>query len=675
MKKILYLTAFAWLTIMTACNSGKTARTIGIEPANLDTTALPGNDFYQYACGGWMKANPLTPEYSRFGAFDKLRENNLEQLNGLISELAKNADKEKGVGRKIGMMFNIAMDSAKLNADGYQPLAARLDAIAAAGAADMQRLTAEMMRDLGGVYFHLYVAPDDHNSSMNILNTYQGGLGLGQREYYVETDPHTKEILSQYRKHIEKMFVLCGFEPSQASRAMKDVMEIETRIAKASFSMVELRDPQANYHKMTLDELKAAIPQVDWEQLFAVNGIASLESLNVSQVEPVREYGAIVASVPVEKQKNYLRWKLIDDAAGFLSDDIVNQNFAFYGKVLSGRQEIRPRWKRAVDAVDGVLSEAIGQMYVAKYFPAAAKERMVKLVDNLGTALGQRIDALEWMGDSTKAQAREKLAAMIVKVGYPDKWRDYSALEIKEDSYWQNVLRARKFESDYQLAKLGKPVDRTEWLMPPQMVNAYYNPSTNEICFPAAILQPPFFNAAADDAVNYGAIGVVIGHEMTHGFDDQGRQFDKDGNLRDWWTAQDTENFEARAKVLEEQFNNIEVLPGLKANGAFTLGENIADNGGLQVSFQAFRNATAGAPLAAVEGLTPEQRFYLAYAGVWAGNIRDEEIRHRTKSDPHSLGKWRVDGTLPNIDAWYEAFDVKEGDKMYVPADRRARIW
>lgn len=444
---------------------------------------------------------------------------------------------------------------------------------------------------------------------------------------------------------------------------------------KLLFSAVEQRNPAANYHKMSLDELKKEIPGIDWDAFLNGIGVKGVTELSVSQVEPIKEVEKIINSLPVENQIAYMQWSLIDRAAGYLSDDLVAQNFDFYGKTLSGKQANQPRWKRAVSTVNGVLGEAVGQMYVEKYFPAAAKERMVQLVKNLQTALGERIRNLEWMGDSTKIKAIEKLNSFYVKVGYPDKWRDYTGLNIEKDSYWANVKRATEFELDYMLSKAGKPVDRDEWGMTPQTVNAYYNPTTNEICFPAGILQYPFFDMNADDAFNYGAIGVVIGHEMTHGFDDQGRQFDKDGNLKDWWTAEDAKRFEERAQVMVNFFDSIQVLPGLNANGSLTLGENIADHGGLQVSFQAFKNATKDAPLPVKDGFTPEQRFFLSYAGVWAGNIRDEQIRLQTKSDPHSLGRWRVNGALPQIGAWYDAFGIKEGDPMYLAPEKRVSIW
>ena len=513
------------------------------------------------------------------------------------------------------------------------------------------------------------------DSKNNIFELYQGGIGLGEKEYYTDEDEATKNIREEYKKHIVKMFQLAGMDEAQATKSMEAVMEIETRLAKVSYSAVEQRDPAANYHKMTLDELKKEIPGFDWDAYLNKLGVQGVTSLNVAQIPPVKEAVAIINTLPMDKQIAYLQWKLIDSAASYLSADFDEQNFAFYGKVMSGKKEQQPRWKRAVSTVNGVLGEAVGQMYVEKYFPAAAKERMTQLVKNLQVALGERIQNLEWMGDSTKAKAMEKLNSFYVKVGYPDKWKDYTKLNVEKDSYWANIKRASDFAVEEMLAKAGKPVDIDEWHMTPQTVNAYYNPTTNEICFPAGILQYPFFDMNADDAFNYGAIGVVIGHEMTHGFDDQGRQFDKEGNLKDWWTADDATRFNERSKVLVDFFNNIEVLPGLQANGELTLGENIADHGGLQVAYQAFKNATKEAPLADVDGFTPEQRFFLAYAGVWAGNIRDEQIRVYTKSDPHSLGRWRVNGALPHINAWYDAFGITETDPLYIAPENRASIW
>ena len=671
-----YLLILALFLMTTGFNSQKENPLIaGIRLENLDTTALPGTSFYQYACGGWMENHPLTAEHARFGSFDMLAENNQEQLRGLIEELASDPHEAGTVAQKIGDLYNIAMNADKLNADGAAPIQEELERIAAIKDKKELSPTIAGMQKRGIMpFFVLYVNADDMNSSMNIAHTYQGGLGMGEREYYLATDDNTKSIREKYREHIVKMFRLAGFDEEYAKFAETAVMNIENRLAKAARSQVELRNPYANYNKITVDELKKEYASFDWDSYFATIGLIDLKDLSIGQPDGIKEMNDIIDMLSLKDQIAYLQWNLISTASSFLSDDFVNQGFEFFGKTMSGREELRPRWKRAVSVVDGSLGEAVGQMYVEKYFPPAAKERMVTLVKNLQTSLGERIRNLEWMSDETKEKALEKLAVFHVKIGYPDKWKDYTKLEIKDDSFWANVQRATIFEANEMFAKAGKPVDKDEWLMNPQTVNAYYNPTTNEICFPAGILQYPFFDMDADDAFNYGAIGVVIGHEMTHGFDDQGRQYDKDGNLKNWWTEQDAENFEARSNVMANYFYNIEVAPGVHANGRFTLGENIADYGGLQVSFQAFKNATV-VPLDDKLGFTPEQRFFLAYANVWAGNIRPEEVLRRTKDDPHSLGRWRVDGALPHISAWYEAFGITEEAPMYLPISERVSIW
>lgn len=667
--------AFAMLT---SCAGQKEAKsTSGIDLANMDTTVSAGTDFFRYACGGWNDAHPLTAEYSRYGTFDELFENSQKQLRELIEGLAAQKNNQAGsAAQKIGDLYNMAMDSVTLNKQGAEPVKAMLDKIA--GMKDKSEIVPMMteMAHIGiGTYFHSYVYADPKNSSLNIFQMGQGGINLGEKEYYLDTDSITQNIREQYKLYIGKLFQLAGFSEADAQQKVADVMELETAIAKVSRSATELRDPEANYHKMSFDELKKTIAGIDWDAYMKGLGIQAPAELNVEQVEPIQEVARLMNTLPLSKHVSYLEYNLLDAAASCLSDDFVAARFDFYGKVLSGRQVNQPRWKRAVNSVNGMLGELVGEMYVEKYFPAAAKERMVKLVKNLQTALGERIDAQEWMSDSTKIRAHEKLATFHVKVGYPDKWKDYSKLEIKNDSYWANVCRASEWGFNDMYSRVGKPVDKDEWLMTPQTVNAYYNPSTNEICFPAAILQPPFFNMEADDAANYGAIGVVIGHEMTHGFDDQGRQFDKDGNLTDWWAPGDADRFKERAQVMVDFFNKIEVLPGLQANGELTLGENLADHGGLNVAYLAFQNATKDAPLGVVDGFTPEQRFFLAYATLWAGNIRDEQIRVYTKSDPHSLGKWRVNGALPHIQAWYDAFHITPSDPLYVAPENRVNVW
>ena len=679
MKKLIF-TLSAVMLMTTACTN-KQEQTTGIDLANLDTTAVPQNDFYQFACGGWMANNPLTPEYARFGSFDKLGLTNLEQVNGLIREIAESQesrDKSRETGsieQKIGDLYNLAMDTARRDREGIAPVQHTLDEIAAITSRE------ELSKHLGAAMDYqlwaMYVDADAMNSSMNILNECQAGFALGEKEYYLDTDEQTTAIRNAYVAYVEKMFGLFGFSDG-AARA-QTVLRMETRLAKAAYNNVELRDPIKNYNKMSIAELQELVPQVDWKAYFEALGV-ELDSLSVGQIPHLQEAGKMLADEPLEDLKTLFTWQAIEGAASYLTTEIYMISFDFYGKVLSGREEPSPLWKRAVGIVNGTLGEAVGQMYVQKYFPEENKERMLALVHNLQKALGIRIENLAWMSDETKAKALEKLNAITIKIGYPDEWRDYSKLDINpEDSYYTNLERAAKFEQEYSLSYLGKPVDKKKWYMTPQTVNAYYNPSSNEICFPAGILQYPFFDMSADDAFNYGAIGVVIGHEMTHGFDDQGCQFDKDGNMINWWTAEDKAAFDERTKVMEEAFNKIEVAPGVHANGAFTLGENIADHGGLQVSYLAFCLNEESKPeserLQTRDGFTPAQRFFLAYANVWAGNIRPEEILNRTKSDPHSLGRWRVNGALPQINAWYEAWNVTEESPMYIAPEKRVSIW
>ena len=667
-KSIVFFLSFMALT---ACTKQQTT---GIHLENLDTTVVAQNDFYQYACGGWMKNNPLPNEYSRFGSFDKLGLQNLEQVNGLIADIAAKQHPMGSIPQKIGDVYNLSMDIERRNKEGIAPVLpvlAELDAVT-----NKDQWSAVLGKAMDYGLWAMYVDADAMNSSMNILNEYQAGFALSEKSYYFDQDEHTTHIRTEYLKHVEKMFTLFGMD--NAAEKAQTVLRLETRLAGSALSNVELRDPVANYNKMSIDELQVLVPQVDWAAYFAGLNIAP-DSLSVGQVRHLQEAGKMLAEESLEDMKTLFQWQIIDGSADFLTEEIFMQNFEFYGRTLSGRQEPTPQWKRAVAMVNGTLGEAVGQMYVEKYFPEENKARMLELVANLQTALGQRIQALEWMSDETKAKAMEKLNTFTVKIGYPDKWRDYTALEIDPTlTYYANIQRAAKFEQDYSLSFLGKPVDKDKWFMTPQTVNAYYNPATNEICFPAGILQYPFFDMNADDAFNYGAIGVVIGHEMTHGFDDQGSQFDKDGNLINWWTEEDRARFEERTKVMEEYFNGIEVAPGTFANGAFTLGENIADHGGLQVAYLAFQNAkkAKGDEAKGDEaGFTPEQRFFLAYSNVWAGNIRDEEILQRTKNDPHSLGRWRVNGALPHINAWYEAWNVTEESPMYLAPEKRVSIW
>lgn len=681
MKIKIMLHAMTFAAVLASCQTnGESSQKSGIDLANLDSTYLPGTDFYMFATGGWQKAHPLTDEYSRYGSFDVLQENNNKQLRELIEGVAAQQNEKGSVSQKIADLYNSAMDSVALNEHGLDEMAAFLACDGYQTSAQitqdwLKQVWPKMLRQGVDGLMGFYIGADEKDSKNNILSIVQGGLTLGQKDYYLDQDPETAKIREAYVAYIRQLVSHVGFGETDAARISDDVMRIETRLAQASKSMTELRDPEANYHKMSYDQLKKDFAGIDWDAYLHIFGISGLKDVIVGQPEAIHEVEKILAEETPEALQNVYLWHAIDMAAGYVDDESRNLSFAFWGTALSGKTQDRPRWKRAVSSVEGCLGEALGQLYVAKYFPPAAKERMEKLVANLQQALGERIDAQDWMSDETKKVAHEKLDAFYVKVGYPDKWTDYSTLQIG-NSYLQNILSCKEWAIQDMIAKhLNKPVDKDEWYMTPQTVNAYYNPTTNEICFPAGILQPPFFDMEADDAFNYGAIGVVIGHEMTHGFDDQGSKYDKNGNLSQWWTEEDTKRFNERIQVMRDYHDSIEVLPGLHSNGSLTLGENMADHGGLMVSYQAFVNATAQAPLSDKDGFTPAQRFFLAYANVWGQNIRDEEIRKRVKSDPHSLGKWRVNGQMPHMDAWYEAFGITEQDPMFVPKEKRVTIW
>ena len=676
-KRLLSMMALASISAVAV---GQTALRSGIDLSNLDTSVRPADDFYAYACGGWMQKNPLPAAYSRYGSFDQLAEENNRRINGILSELLENTYPAGSTEQKLSTLYKQAMDSTRRNRDGVapaMPIIRRLEA--AKTVKQLFDIQLELAAYGDAEFIRYYMSADEKEASKNILSVVQGGIILGQKEYYLDNDPATTAIREAYKQHIVRMFQLFGFSKSVATKKMKNVMKLETALAQVSKSRTELRDPVANYNKMTLAEFNTRYPHIQLERVMNAKGIRSefIQELVVGQPDFVAGADKVIAALKPAEYRDYMEWGQIMDAAGLLSADVQAANFSFFGKVLSGRKEDHPLWRRATTQVQGVMGQALGKIYVEKYFPASSKERMKELVHNLQIALGERIAAQDWMDDSTKVNALLKLNTFYVKIGYPDKWIDMSALQIDPDkSYYENMKSCSKFWNDWDIDHTaGKPVDRDDWYMTPQTVNAYYNPTTNEICFPAGILQVPFFDPTADDAFNYGAIGVVIGHEMTHGFDDQGRQYDKDGNMHDWWTSQDGSNFTERAGRYADFFSNIDVLPDLKANGQLTLGENLADHGGLQVAYYAFKNATKNNPLPTVDGLTPEQRFFLAYAGVWAGNITEAEIRQRTKSDPHSLSRWRVNGALPHIDMWYDAFGVQPSDKMYLPKEKRLSLW
>mgnify|MGYP004618291007 FL=1 len=677
-KKIIPMVAFASISL-SAMAQGQTLSS-GIDLKNMDNSVRPQDDFFQYACGGWMKNNPLPAAYSRYGSFDVLGEDNNKRINGILTELLEKTYPAGTVERKLSDLYKLAMDEKRRDAEGVTPLKPILNKLEKAKSVkDLFAIQLSLIPYGDSEFFGLYIGADQKNAKMNIINVMQGGTTLGQKEYYLDSDPATVEIREAYKKHVVRMFKMFGFSEKAAEAKMKNVLKLETELAKVSKSNTELRDPEANYNKMTLDEFNKRYPNVQISKLLGASGInpADAKEVVVGQTEFMAGADKLIASLTPAEYRDYMEWGQIMSAAGYLSDEVAQANFDFFGKTMSGRKENHPLWKRATGQVESQMGQALGKIYVGKYFPASSKERMKTLVANLQKALRKRIAAQDWMSEETKKNAYDKLDAFYVKIGYPDKWVDMKDLNIDPaKSYYQNIEECRRFWNKWTVAnKIGKPVDKDEWQMYPQTVNAYYDPTTNEICFPAGILQKPFFDPSADDAFNYGAIGVVIGHEMTHGFDDQGRHYDKNGNMNDWWTANDGDNFNKRADMYADFFSKIKVLPDLNANGRFTLGENLADHGGLQVAFEAYKDATKDAPLETIDGLTPDQRFFIAYSEVWAANITEAEIRQRTKSDPHSLGRWRVNGALPHINMWYDAFNVKNTDKLYIPAEQRLKLW
>lgn len=666
------------LALFATISAGAQELTSGIDRNNMNLKVKPGNDFYEYAAGGWMKSHPLDAEHADNGAFTDLFELSQEQVRGLILGYADGKQPQGSLGQKIGSLYRLAMDSVRRNREGAKPIQPVLQRVAAVkNVAEYQRLAAELdRRGQASMLFGIGVGADLRDAKNNIVSIGQGGMGLGTRDYYLNDDAQTKRVREAYRAYIVEVLRLAGYDEATAQKKMEATMAIETRLARVAYDQVKLRDISANYHKMTYAQFCDEFPGIDWGNTFLLGGFPHFEYIDVSQPEPIHEVEKILADTPLDDLKSYMEVRVVTSASGLLSDDFRAAQFRL-SSTMTGLQQDKPRWKRAVSLVNGCMGMALGKMYVEKYFPESSKERMVDLVHRLQDALAQRIDESTWMSQETKEKAKDKLRSFIIKIGYPDKWKNYDGMKVDESlSLYDNVAAISDWETcDVLSEKVGKPVDKMEWQMTPQTINAYYNPTTNEICFPAGILQKPFFDMNADDAFNYGAIGVVIGHEMTHGFDDQGRHYDKNGNMTDWWTADDAKNFTERAARCANFFSNIKVLPDLNGNGSLTLGENLADHGGLQVSFNAFKHATADKPLETINGFTPEQRFFLAYSGVWAGNITEKEIRSRTKSDPHSLGQWRVDGALPHINAWYEAFDIKPDNKMFIPETERVDLW
>lgn len=660
--------------------TGVMARTLssGIDLNNLDRSVRPGDDFYHFAAGGWLKSHPLDAEHSDNGAFTDLYELNQKRIQNIILQYAGSPQKQGSLEQKIGSLYNLMMDSTRLNREGWTPIKPTLKKIAdIRNKKEYQLVTAALDRNgENTMMFGIGIGADLRNADWNIVSLSQGGLGLGTRDYYLSDDAQNKHVLEAYKAYLKKLFMMTGSDEATAEKKMRAVLAIETRIARASYDRVKLRDIDANYHKLSYTQLVTDYPGIDWGNVFLKSGFPAFDDVVVGQPEPIHEVEKILEETSLDDLKTYAEARVISGASSQLSDDFRAEAFKF-SSVLSGTKQDRPRWKRAVSLVSGTLGEAIGKLYVEKYFPESSKKRMLELVHNLQTALGQRIDEATWMGAETKAQAKDKLSNFIIKIGYPDKWKDYSGLQVNDSlSLYANLQNIARWETDDVIARqANKRVDKTEWGMTPQTINAYYNPTTNEICFPAAILQPPFFDPTADDAANYGAIGGVIGHEMSHGFDDQGSQFDKTGNQRNWWTAADKRNFDARTKVLADNFSAFEVLPGVKVNGKQTLGENIGDNGGLNIALRALENAMKQNPLGVKDGFTPEQRFFLAWGRVWASNMAPEYVKYLLTVDVHSPNMARVNGALPQIDAWYKAFGVKKGDKLFLPKNKRAHIW
>lgn len=673
LKPILLTFAFSSLLSMSAAENGKIA---GVNPANIDNSVDPRVDFYDYACGGWMKANPIGDEYSRYGSFDALAENNKLQLKTLFEELAQSKQEQGSVGQKVRDLYLLGMDSARRNREGAQPVMADIAKIQNMKLADLNDIITWEQSNIGSPFFGCGVEADLMNSDINALYISQPGLGLPDRDYYIVASKENQQIMVAYTNYLEKIFTLVGYNKKAAKKAAKNIIALETKIAEWSMSREEQRDIAKMYNPVPYAQLCEEYNSIDWKSVFNSLNLNNIDTVIITQPKALKQVNDLMPKLSLQEVKDYLVFNYISSASSYLSNDFTDANFEMYSKTLQGTKEMQPLWKRALNVPNGILGEAVGELYVAKYFANGSKEKMLKIVNNLKIALGEHIATLPWMSETTKINALVKLNSFTVKIGYPDKWKDYSGITVDVNkSYWENVKNAIIFKSKEEYAKCGKQVDRDEWFMTPQTVNAYYNPTTNEICFPAGILQPPFFDVNADDASNYGAIGVVIGHEMTHGFDDQGRNFDQNGNMKDWWTEEDANRFKELTSILVKQYDSIIVLGDEHANGKFTLGENIADHGGLRVSYTAFKKTQQGRSEEKTDGFTPDQRFFLSYAGVWAGNIRDAEILRRTKTDPHSLGRWRVNAALKNIEPFFKAFNIKEGDPMFLAPAERVTIW
>ena len=646
-----------------------------VDRNNLDPTTMPGENFYQYACGGWKLSNPLDPQYARFGTFDQLAENSRNQVKEIITTLGTN-NPRGSIKQKVGDLYAMGMDSVRLNKEGMSPLKAGIDQYKTLTRDEFMAAIADQHAGIASPFFNSAVMADLKDSNTNMMYLMQGGLGMGDRDYYLENDANTAKVRNAYVNYIQQLFQLIGYKKANAKKAAQRVMNIETALARVAMTREETRDYSKLYNVMSLDQLRADYPNINWSQYFAGLDISELDKVCVFQPKSLAKVNEMMKTLKVEDVREYLIFKYVDAASPYLSDAFADANFDMYSRAMSGKQVKMPRWKHSLDVPNTMLGEAVGQLYVEKFFPADSKKKMQQLVDNLKKALGEHIATLSWMSPKTKVNALVKLNSFTVKIGYPDKWRDYSNLDIDPaKSYWENVLNALRFQAEYEYGQLNKPVDKERWFMTPQTVNAYYEPSSNEICFPAGILQAPYFDPNADEACNYGAIGVVIGHEMTHGFDDQGRNFDHNGNMVDWWTAEDAAKFQELANKLGAQYSAEIVADDVHANGTFTMGENIADHGGLRVAYSAFKKTEQGKGNEMIDGFTPDQRFFLSYANVWAANITKEEMLRRTKVDPHSLGVNRVNVAIRNLEEFFNAFNIQPEMKMWRDPSDRVIIW
>jgi putative endopeptidase len=674
-----YILGVAALTMLAACGGDKkTEETagVGIDINNIDSTEKPQENFYLYANGNWLKKNPVPSTESRWGSFSVLNEDNLKKLREILDETAKQKNANGSNAQKIGDYYFAAMDSVKKNAEGVKPLASEIEKINSLKSNnDIMKTLAELQLNGTRALFGIYVGQDPKISDQNIAQANQSGLGMPDRDYYTKSDEESKALQSAYKEHLVKMFMLLGDAKDVAEKNAKIVYEFETRLAKASMTNVELRDIEKQYNKWGIAELNKKYPNMKWPDYLNQVGLTTAKEVIIGQPSFFKEVDAMLKSSSIDSWKIYLRWWLINSAADNLSDEIAAQNFAFYGTILSGQKQQKPRWKRTLTEIDGAMGEALGQLFVEKYFKPESKARVNEMVDNLMIAYKERIEQLDWMSAETKEKAKKKLTTIIRKLGYPDTWRDYSAMEVSKDSHFKNATNAYKFELKRNFDKLGKPVDKMEWLMSPPTVNAYYQPTTNEITFPAGIMQPPFFFSKADDAVNYAGIGAVIGHELTHGFDDQGSQFDEMGNLKNWWTEEDKKKFEVKTKMVVQQYSNYIAIDSLHVNGELTLGENIADFGGIMIAYQAFKKTKQGKSTEKIDGLSPEQRFFMSWANIWRSNYTPEALKKQVNTNPHSPAMFRANGPISNMKEFYDAFGIKEGDKMWRAENERIKIW